>query len=320
MKHPKDYSVDEVCLFFVSLELGHLVPKIRDNSVDGGLLVSLAESDFMNDLGLSGLQTKRVMRGIEFASDLSGGGEGKGASEEEAAALKEKIAALEKENRELKDEVMNLRAALQPEPPKQQPQYYSQPPPPQQCHHHRPPPGAPVVREAAKGTARGAVLGAVAGAVAGAFFLSSCFPPPKPQERVLSSAPSDMARSLSLSLRVDRQRRRPGQGSVRDATGRAVCGRVCFWTRRELSRQLCFLEGSWSRAAAREKENLLAPRPLFSLFMSFAFLLFFIYRPFLPACLPCLAPRSAMGAAVGATAGGMRGLGERRRARMVGRF
>jgi hypothetical protein len=44
-------------------------------------------------------------------------------------------------------------------------------------------------------------------------------------------------------------------------------------------------------------------------------LLFFVYP--LSSCAP---PPSAMGAAVGATAGGMRGLGERRRERMIGRF
>jgi hypothetical protein len=172
MKKPEEYSVDDVCVLFVSLELGHLAPKIRDNVVDGPLLLSLTETDFVNDLGLSGLQTKRVLRGIDLAKQLSANGGG--GSGEELAEAREKIHRLEKENRELKDEVMNLRAALQPEPPAPKPQQYQQQPPPQQ--YQQPPPpqkkkpaGAPVVREAAKGTARGAVLGAVAGAVAGTF-------------------------------------------------------------------------------------------------------------------------------------------------------
>jgi hypothetical protein len=173
MKKPEEYSVDDVCVLFVSLELGHLTPKIRDNVVDGPLLLSLTEADFVNDLGLSGLQTKRVLRGIDLAKQLSANGGGGSGGGEALAEANDKIHRLEKENRELKDEVMNLRAALQPEPPApkpqqpppQQQQYYQQPPPPQK----KKPAGAPVVREAAKGTARGAVLGAVAGAVAGTF-------------------------------------------------------------------------------------------------------------------------------------------------------
>ena len=165
MKHPKDYSVDEVCIFFVSLELSQLVSKIRENAVDGGLLLSLGEADFKNDLGLTGLQTKRVMRGIDFAKELA---DGKPA---DATEYEETIAKLEKENKELKDEVVDLRAALQPEPKAAAPpapqQHQQQPPPP------RPKPmGAPVVREGARGATRGAVLGAVAGAVAGTFDLN----------------------------------------------------------------------------------------------------------------------------------------------------
>jgi hypothetical protein len=172
MKKPEDFSVDDVCVLFVSLELGHLAPKIRENVVDGPLLLSLTEADFVNDLGLSGLQTKRVLRGIELAKQLSANGGGG----EELAEARDKIHRLEKENRELKDEVMNLRAALQPEPAPKQPsqqqqqqQYYQQKEQQQQQQKHHSA-GAPVVREAAKGTAKGAILGAVAGAVAGTYW------------------------------------------------------------------------------------------------------------------------------------------------------
>jgi regulator of replication initiation timing len=173
MKKPEDFSVDDVCVLFVSLELGHLAPKIRENVVDGPLLLSLTEADFVNDLGLSGLQTKRVLRGIELAKQLSASG---GSGGEELAEARDKIHRLEKENRELKDEVMNLRAALQPEPAPKQPsqqqqqqQYYQQKEQQQQQQQKHHSAGAPVVREAAKGTAKGAILGAVAGAVAGTY-------------------------------------------------------------------------------------------------------------------------------------------------------
>lgn len=168
MKDPSAFSVDEVCLLLVSLELGHLQDKIRDNGVDGGLLVSLSETELVQDLGLSTLQAKRVTRGIAFCKELaagtsaSAGGEG---TNHRTKELEERIRHLEKENRELKDEVLNLRAALQPEPPRQQQQ---QQPPPQQQHHQEPrSAGRPVIRGAAGGAARGAVIGAVAGAVAG---------------------------------------------------------------------------------------------------------------------------------------------------------
>jgi hypothetical protein len=193
MKSPEEYSVDDVCVLFVSLELGHLTSKIRENVVDGPLLLSLTEADFVNDLGLSGLQTKRVLRGIDLAKQLSANGGGSG---EALAEANDKIHRLEKENRELKEEVMNLRAALQPEPaPKPQqyqqppPQQYQQPPPPQK----KKPAGAPVVREAAKGTAKGAILGAVAGAVAGTLLPFEAFDP------AIYARPTFLTR-LSLSL------------------------------------------------------------------------------------------------------------------------
>jgi hypothetical protein len=116
MKSPEEYSVDDVCVLFVSLELGHLASKIRENVVDGPLLLSLTEADFVNDLGLSGLQTKRVLRGIDLAKQLSASPSNGGGSGDELAEAHHTIHRLEKENKELKDEVPPSSPSRRPSP------------------------------------------------------------------------------------------------------------------------------------------------------------------------------------------------------------
>ena len=155
-KHPKDYSLDEVCLFLNAIGLGDKQDDFRANSVDGMMLVNLQPEDF-RDLGMTNLQGKKVMRSVEFCAGLASGGGG--GSDKDA----EKIKALEQENAALKAEVASLKAKLNP--PKANPAPApAQAPPPQQYNHG---PAHPVARHAAGGAAKGAVLGAVAGAIAG---------------------------------------------------------------------------------------------------------------------------------------------------------
>ena len=46
--------------FLDSCELGHLKEAIRTNGVDGELLLSLTDSEMMEELGLTKLQVKKV--------------------------------------------------------------------------------------------------------------------------------------------------------------------------------------------------------------------------------------------------------------------
>lgn len=149
MKAINTFSVDEVCQWLVAIGLGSHLQGFQDNQVDGSLLVTLTDEDLKTDLGLSGLQAKRVLNEIQEFQALTTG------NDEEYAKLLQQIESLKEENRILQQKL----AAATPKPPaaaaappKKQPQQ---------------PAGAPVIREGAKGAARGAVLGAIGGAIAG---------------------------------------------------------------------------------------------------------------------------------------------------------
>jgi hypothetical protein len=156
-KHPKDYSVDEVCLWLNAIELGAQADAFRKEGVDGGLLVSLGDDEF-KELGLSGLQAKKAMRGLEIS---------KGFAAEGAGSDLERIKQLEEENKKLQDEVDRLQKELlldassgtahQSSP---YPASAPAPPPKQRREHH-------VIKGAAGGAAGGALMGAVVGAVSG---------------------------------------------------------------------------------------------------------------------------------------------------------
>ena len=148
-KTPSSYDIDEVGIFLTAIGLDSKVGAFRENAVDGAMLVSLQPEDF-EELGLSGLQSKKLVRSVEFAASL--------ADEQSSSkgADPSQLAALQKENANLKNENAALRAQLQeyaPRPaPAPAPQQQKQQ---QQHHHHHQPAGAPVIRGAAGGAARG---------------------------------------------------------------------------------------------------------------------------------------------------------------------
>lgn len=152
IKHPKDFSVDEVAMWFVAIGLGSKADGIKGNAVDGAMLVSLGADDF-KELGLSSLQSKKVLTSLEASKAMAEGGGG----EDPAAAAK--IAELENEVAALKAQLAEYQKAMAPAPaPK---------PAPAPAPKHAPPPRGQVVGGAARGAARGAALGAIAGAIAG---------------------------------------------------------------------------------------------------------------------------------------------------------
>jgi predicted lipid-binding transport protein (Tim44 family) len=154
-KHPKEYSIDEVCLWVFALGLGDKADAFREAAIDGDMLLSLGDEDF-KELGLSSLQSKKVMRGIVISvSQVEQGGAG-----DESERIKE-----------LEAEIVELRAQLEENnnlaapPPATAPAPSHDAPPvraaPLQSNEHH------VLRGAARGALGGVILGAVAGAVAG---------------------------------------------------------------------------------------------------------------------------------------------------------
>jgi hypothetical protein len=46
--------------FLEKIELGHLVPKFRENGVDGLMLQELSDEDLMSELGCTKLQARKI--------------------------------------------------------------------------------------------------------------------------------------------------------------------------------------------------------------------------------------------------------------------
>jgi len=65
LKDIKDFTVDEVGLWLTAQGIDS--SKAIEEGVDGDLLLSLTAEDFKSDLGLSGLQSKKIMKNIEFS-------------------------------------------------------------------------------------------------------------------------------------------------------------------------------------------------------------------------------------------------------------
>lgn len=150
-KDPSQYNLDEVCVWLNAIGLGGKTDAFRENAIDGKMLVILKDDDF-SELGLSSLQGKKVIRYLEFSQEL--------ANEAASGGDPSKLKALEKENTQLKNENVALKAQLK--------EYAPKPAPPSSRPPSKPKPaGAPVIRGAAGGAARGAILGAVGGAIAG---------------------------------------------------------------------------------------------------------------------------------------------------------
>ena len=175
LKDIREFSAEEVALWLTVQGLGEKADTFIAEGVDGNLLVTLTPDELKHDLGLSGLQAKKVMKNIEFTREL-GAGSGSG---EESEELEKKIRALRREKEMLEDKVESLQSTIaerdaeirelrkrldslthnKKESP--HPVAYATPAP---VHHHspapapqRPPQGMPVVRNAAVGTATGAV-------------------------------------------------------------------------------------------------------------------------------------------------------------------
>ncbi|CAB9524943.1 expressed unknown protein [Seminavis robusta] len=174
-KHPKDFSCDEVGMWLVAIGLGSKVELFDVAGVDGSMLVILSTDDFA-ELGLSGLQGKKLMTSLESAKAMAeGGGGGGGVDEATAKRLQE----LEDENFALRQQLAAYQQASAPPPePAPEPAPAPAPAPPPPPVHHAPAPAPPpqrrqgavtghVVAGAAGGAARGAIKGAVVGAVLG---------------------------------------------------------------------------------------------------------------------------------------------------------
>ena len=153
VKDPAAYSVDEVCLFLNAIGLGDKTGAFREQSVDGSFLLALTPED-MGELGVSGLQGKKIANALQFTKSLASGDGGGGGNDS-------RVAQLEAENAQLKRELAYYKPA--PAPVQAAPVQAAPAPapkPPQRNEHH-------VIKHTAGGAARGAVLGAVAGAIAG---------------------------------------------------------------------------------------------------------------------------------------------------------
>ena len=162
LKDIKDYSAEEVGLFITAQGLDP-TPFVSEG-VDGDLLLSLSIDDLKNDLGLSGLQAKKVMKNIEFSKSLAGGGGGE--DDEKVKELEAKVETLEDDVKAKDDEIAELKrkmekmtTAVAPAPaPTPAPKPAPAPAPPQRR-------GPGVVGGAARGAAGGAMKGAIAGAI-----------------------------------------------------------------------------------------------------------------------------------------------------------
>ncbi|KAK1736988.1 hypothetical protein QTG54_012433 [Skeletonema marinoi] len=162
LKDIKDYSAEEVGLFITAQGLDPT--QFVSEGVDGDLLLSLSIDDLKNDLGLSSLQAKKVMKNIEFSKSLAGGGGGEDVEkvkelEAKVETLEDDVKAKDDEIAELKRKMEKMTTAVAPAPaPTPAPKPAPAPAPPQRR-------GPGVVGGAARGAAGGAMKGAIAGAI-----------------------------------------------------------------------------------------------------------------------------------------------------------
>ena len=155
MKHPKQFSVDEVCLFLFAVGYADKSEAFREAAVDGDLLLSLGPDDY-KELNVSSLQMKKIERGIEllsnFAEASSAGGD-----------VDSKMKELENENAALRAQLAEYKKVTTAAPAKTAQQPSPAPAPVQQSRPPEPPIGGHVV----KGAVKGVIVGTVAGAIAG---------------------------------------------------------------------------------------------------------------------------------------------------------
>lgn len=110
-----EYSAEEIGLWLIAQGLGDHASKFVEEGVDGDLLLSLSVNDLMNDLGLSSLQAKKLMKNIEF-SKMIGASDEKGNEAEklmgEVNALEEKVQALQHQVKTKDREIAELRSKM----------------------------------------------------------------------------------------------------------------------------------------------------------------------------------------------------------------
>lgn len=158
VESPKNFTQEEVAMWLVATGMGDKVAVFKQNSVDGGLLVTLTTADLTGDLGFTNLQARKFLQNLEFTTNLSAGGGDTSALVAENQALKAQVAQLQRANQE-------LQARLGGTAPPAQPAYHQQqaaaPPPKKNTGQGE------VVKGAAGGALRGAAIGAIGGAIMG---------------------------------------------------------------------------------------------------------------------------------------------------------
>jgi ribosomal protein L29 len=110
LKDIKDFSAEEVGMWLTVQGMGAKAETFIAEGVDGDLLLELTEEEFKNDLGLSGLQTKKIMKNIAFTKELIEDAEG--GSEKEVSELEGKVKALADENEGLEEKVEALEGQI----------------------------------------------------------------------------------------------------------------------------------------------------------------------------------------------------------------
>ncbi|KAL3811955.1 hypothetical protein ACHAXA_011282 [Cyclostephanos tholiformis] len=177
-----EYSAEEISLWLIAQGLGEQSSKFLAEGVDGDFLLTLSADDLKNDLGLTSLQAKKLMKNIEFSKTI-GASDEKGKEvdklmrevnelEEKVQVLQHAVKAKDREIAELRNKIsgMQVTETRSPAPP--------QPVPHSPAHAPKPAPTpapAPMGRlgailpgmDAADGAAAGAAVGAFGGGVGG---------------------------------------------------------------------------------------------------------------------------------------------------------
>lgn len=99
-----EFDLDNVCTFLTAIGLGDKAEPFRENCVDGSLLCTLTTEDLTSDLGLTGLQAKKLLRSIDAENNSTNTVSGS------IDTTRDKVAALEAENAALQRAVIAARA------------------------------------------------------------------------------------------------------------------------------------------------------------------------------------------------------------------
>eukprot|EP00586_Coscinodiscus_wailesii_P012867 CAMPEP_0172492862 /NCGR_PEP_ID=MMETSP1066-20121228/24118_1 /TAXON_ID=671091 /ORGANISM="Coscinodiscus wailesii, Strain CCMP2513" /LENGTH=193 /DNA_ID=CAMNT_0013262703 /DNA_START=67 /DNA_END=648 /DNA_ORIENTATION=- len=113
MKTIDQWDVNEVAVWLHCIGLGNYTDSFLENTVDGGMLLELNMDDLRDELGLSRLQAKKLLRTLKFTKNVtdSPSGEEEEEEEEDIETLTEKVDTLTEENEGLRATVEELEAA-----------------------------------------------------------------------------------------------------------------------------------------------------------------------------------------------------------------